>query len=499
MSNTETGSAPALLAKSTAAALIILVVAETVAAFETTMAVQLLYTPGEFFTTDLSQLVWVVTAYSLVAALATGFVGRLGDQFGRRKVLMWVLVLSAAGSALGALAPTFGVLVAGRAIQGVSGAVLPLAIGIVRTTFPVARISLGIAVVSTSALIAGAGGMLVGGLLLDYSSWHMIFWSAGLVAVIAAVLVKLGLPKEPRKTLAKAESVDYLGGLLLGLSIAAMLYGLTLSSSLGWVDARVLLFVFGGLIGLGAWTAWELRVADPMVDIRLFKSRKFSLGMLATVLFAVGPIGMMTILAVTIYRSPSQMALADGTLLDLPVGLGLTATQAGLFGFATAAVAFALSPLIGKISGRWGAKFGLVVGALLTIGGILLVLLSPTNLPVVVAGLLTVSSGSGFLYSGMPTIIIESVLPEVSSTAAAINTVVRTAFQAVAASVVGVLLAIAPVTAEGTPFISTTGFSLVVAVLIATCILAIVVLFCIPSSRPARGGSAGAGSLQGKE
>lgn len=485
MSKTVTGATPAILGRSTGVALFILVIAEVVAAFETTMAVQLLYTPGDFFTTDLSQLVWVVTAYSLVAALATGFVGRLGDQFGRRKVLIWILVLSAVGSLISAVAPTFGVLVAGRAIQGVSGAVLPLAIGIVRTTFPAAKVSLGIAVVSTSALIAGAGGMLVGGLFLDYASWHMIFWSAAVLALVAAFLAWIGLPKEPRSTLAGTGRVDYLGGLLFGASIAAMLYGLTISKGLGWTNASVLTFVIGGLIGLTLWAIWELKVSEPMVDIRLFKERKFSLGMLATVLFAAGPIGMMNILVVTIYRTPSELPLADGSMLELPVGLGLTATQTGLFGFVTAAAAFALSPVIGKVSANWGAKTGLIIGALLTIVGVIVVWVSPTSLPIVVLGMLLVTSGTGFLYSGMPTIIVETVQPDQTSTAAAVNAVTRTTFQAVAASLIGIMLAFAPIMADGVPFVSSTGFSLVMGVLIGTCVLAIVVVLFIPSSTPA--------------
>lgn len=485
MSQTVTGATPAILGRSTAVALLILVVAEIVAAFETTMAVQLLYAPNGFFTTDLSQLVWVVTAYSLVAALATGFVGRLGDQFGRKKLLIWILLLSALGSFISAIAPTFGVLIVGRAIQGVSGAVLPLAIGIVRTTFPAAKVSLGIAVVSTSALIAGAGGMLVGGLFLDYATWHMIFWSAAAFAVLAALLARIGLPKEPQSTLAATGRVDILGGLLFGISIAAMLYGLTISKGLGWSDPGVLGFTIGGLIGLGLWAAWELRVTDPMIDIRLFRERKFSLGMLATVLFAAGPIGMMNILVVTIYRTPSELPLADGGTLDLPVGLGLTATQTGMLGFVTAAAAFCLSPVIGKVSAKWGARTGLIIGSVLTIAGVVLVWIAPTSLIIVIVGMLLVTSGTGFLYSGMPTIIVETVQPDQTSTAAAVNAVTRTTFQAVAASFIGIMLAFTPIIADGVPYVSSAGFSLVMGTLVATCVLAIIVVCLIPSSASA--------------
>lgn len=474
-----------LVGRSVGSILAILVFAEVIAAFETSMAVQLLYAPGDFFTSDLSQLVWVITSYSLVAALATGFVGRLGDQFGRRRVLVAVLLLSGVGSVISALAPTFGILIAGRALQGVSGAVLPLAIGMVRATFPAAKISMGIAVVSTSALIAGAAGMLGGGLFLDYASWHYIFWTAAIAAILAAILTQFGIAREPRESLASAGRIDYFGGLLFGSAIAATLYGLTLSKNLGWTSVSVLAYVIGGLVVLALWIRWELHVDEPMINVRMFGERKFALGMLATALIAVGPIGTMNILTVTIYRNPSSTVMADGGHLALPVGLGLSATMTGLLGFVTAAAAFSISPLIGRISARFGARMGLMVGSLLTIVGLLIVCMAPGQLSVVVTGLVVVIFGTGFLYSGMPTVIVECVLPEQTSTATAVNAVTRTAFQAVAASIVGLMLAFSPVVAGENAFISLSGFFLVVGVLISTCVLTIVVVFFIPPTRAA--------------
>ena len=469
--------------RSVGAMLAILVFAEVIAAFETSMAVQLLYSPGEFFTSDLSQLVWVVTSYSLVAALATGFVGRLGDQFGRRKILVLVLAISAIGSVISALAPSFGILVAGRALQGVSGAVLPLAIGMVRSTFPQAKISMGIAVVSTSALIAGAAGMLGGGLFLDYASWHYIFWTAAIAATVAAFFVHFGIAREPKHSLAGSGKIDYFGGLLFGAAIAAVLYGLTMSKNLGWSNASVLAFLIGGFVALGIWIAWELRVEAPMIDVRMFGQRKFALGMLATALIALGPIGTTNILTVTLYRNPSSVTMADGSIMDLPIGLGLSATMTGLLGFITAAAAFAISPFIGKISARYGARTGLIIGSLLTIVGLGIVCLAPGDITVVVAGMIVVIFGTGFLYSGMPTIIVECVLPEQTSTATGINAVTRTAFQAVAASIVGLMLVFSPVVAGENTFVSLSGFFLVVGVLVTTCVLTIVVVLFIPPTK----------------
>lgn len=474
---------PALLKIGVAGTLTVLVLAEVVAAFETTMAIQLLYSPEKFFTTDLASLVWIVTAYSLVGALATGFVGRLGDQLGRRRVLIGILAVSAVGSLISALAPNFGVLVAGRALQGVSAAVLPLCFGIIRATFPSIRVATGIAIVGTSALLAGAGGMLIGGLFLDHATWHYIFWSAALFAAVVAGLCIAFVPQEPAESLAATTRIDYVGGLLFGGSIAAALYGLTLSKDLGWTDSRVLLLILGGLAGLGVWVAWELRVPAPMIDVRMFRNRKFSLGMLATALIAVGPVGMTNIIVITLYRTPSALPVPGGHPIDLPVGLGLSATMAGVLGFVTAGASFATAPIIGRISSRYGARTGLMIGSTMMIIGMVIVGLAPQNLTVVLTGIVIVVLATGFLYPGMPMVIVECVRPEETSAATGVNAVTRTAFMAVAASLVAILLTVSPIKLGEFAFTSRTGLNVALGACILTCLATIVVAALIPSNR----------------
>ncbi len=467
--------------------LIVLVIAEVVAAFETSMAMQLLYAPGDFFSKDINLLVWIVTAYALAGALATSFVGRLGDQFGRRNVLIAVLVISIVGSVISALAPNLAVVVIGRALQGVSAAVLPLCIGIVRASFPEAKIAVGVAVVTTSALVAGAAGSLVGGIVLDIASWHWIFWCAAILATVAVIALLAFVNRDPRSTLAKTSRIDWIGGALFGIGIAAALFGATKSKDLGWTDPLVLACVIGGVAAIALWFVWERRVTDPMIDVRMFADKKFSLGMLATALIAVGPIGMSSILSITIYRTPNQIPGADGTTIDLPVGLGQTATMAGVLGFITAAAAFATAPLIGRISDRMGARTGLMIGSVLTIIGLGIVCIAPTSFPIAFTGLIISVLGTGFLYSGMPTVIVECVPPERTSAATGVNAVIRTTFQAVASSIVAILLTTAPITVGDYTFTSTTGLYLVVGVCIATCILTLVVVSRIPTPerRPA--------------
>lgn len=480
---TTTTDRPSPLRVGVGATLVVLVLAEVVAAFETTMAIQLLYSPEKFFTTDLASLVWIVTAYSLVGALATGFVGRLGDQLGRRQILIGVLAVSAIGSLISALAPNFGVLVLGRALQGVSAAVLPLCFGIIRATFPAQKVATGIAIVGTSALLAGAGGMLIGGLFLDHATWHYIFWSAALFAAVVAALCAAFLPREPRESLAATTRIDYVGGLLFGGAVAVALYGLTISKDLGWTDPSVLLMIGGGLVGLLIWVAWELQVQAPMIDVRMFRNRKFSLGMLATALIAVGPVGMTNIIVITLYRTPSQLPVPGGDPINLPVGLGLSATMAGVLGFVTAGASFGTAPIIGRISSRYGARTGLMIGSTMMIIGMAIVGTAPQNLTVVLAGIIIVVLATGFLYPGMPMVIVECVRPEETSAATGVNAVTRTAFMAVAASLVAILLTVSPINLGEYAFTSRTGLNVALGTVILACLATIAVAALIPSNR----------------
>ncbi|MDV8071358.1 MFS transporter [Rhodococcus sp. IEGM 1366] len=425
-----------------------LIVAEAIAAFETTMAIQLLYADDPFFKQDITKLVWIVTAYMLVAAAATGVCGRLGDQFGRKQVLITVLIISSIGSMVSALAPNLEILILGRAIQGVSGAVLPLVIGLARQVLPKDKAAIGISVVSASALIAGASGMVVGGLILDYFQWHLIFWFASTVAILACIAVWAWVPgKSPEASTGSTSRIDYLGAVLFSATTATILFGVTRTKDLGWTDQRVLMLLGGGTCLLLAWIAWELTFSAPMMDLRRFANPKFTLGMIATAAAAIGPFGMMQVLPTAILRTPTEITIpgtgenTSATVIDLPIGFGLTATATGLLLGLSALVGFLISPLPGRISRRLGASITVIIGSLISTLGFIATWLAHTSLPAFLACSVVVGIGASFLYGGLPTLIAECVPESQTSAAVGMQAVVRTTFQGVASSIAGLFLA----------------------------------------------------------
>ena len=147
---------------------------------------------------------WIVTAFLLAAAASASVCSRFGDMFGRRRMLLGVLAVAGTGSLVSALATSIGGVIAGRAIQGVAGAVLPLCFGLVREKLPAARAPFGIGVVSAAAFVSGGAAIFLGGVLIDHLSWHAIFyvgqrprssrrWPCGSACLLRRVLLRPSL------------------------------------------------------------------------------------------------------------------------------------------------------------------------------------------------------------------------------------------------------------------------------------------------------------------
>ena len=324
----------------------VLILAEIVSAFELSMMYVTLPTLIKDFQVDANTVAWVVTAYLLVSASAGVMGGRFGDMYGRRKVMVVVLVIAGAGSLVSLIGGSLGMIILGRAIQGVAGAVMGLAFGLAREHLDEERIPVGVSMIGASALIAGAGGAFIAGFMIDVYSWHGIFAFAAVLAGLAAVAVFFFIPRD--NVTATTEKPDYLGSLLLPIAVSAILLGLSSSSKVGFDSIQ-----FIGLMGIGilvalVWVWWELRVESPIVNLRMFKNRQIALVMTATILAAIGPIGGMAV--------PSQMVLQYPASVSF--GLGFTATAAGIFSCVTALLGYFFSPLGGTAGPPLRRTFG---------------------------------------------------------------------------------------------------------------------------------------------
>ncbi len=411
------------------AVITVLVLAEIISAFELSMMYVMLPTLIREFQVDANTVAWVVTAYLLVSASAAVLGGRFGDLYGRRKVMVIALTIAAIGSLISLLGGSLGMIIFGRAIQGVAGAVLGLAFGLAREHLEEKRVPVGISMVGASALIAGAAGSMIAGIMIDLFSWHGIFVFAAVLAVIAAVAIQVVIPRDTNA--ATTDKPDYLGAILLPVAVSALLLGLSSSSKTGFASVEFL-----GLIGLGVaaaavWAWWELRVESPIVNLRMFKNRQIALAMTATVFAAVGPLGGVSV--------PSQMIMQSPTALGY--GLGFSPTASGILICLTALVGFALSPLGGKMAFRYGARIVFITGLVLMALVLPIILLTYGNVAMYLLAMSLNGIGISLTFGALPNLLIEVVPETHTSETAGTNVMIRNVGQSAAIAIGAFILA----------------------------------------------------------
>src|SRR5215204_1043379 len=200
--------------------------------------------------TDASGVAWTVTAYLLAAAVCTPVFGRLGDMFGKRRLLVVALAIFVAGSVLSALGTSLEVVVAGRVLQGAGGGIFPLCFGIIRDEFPREKVAGGIGMISAIFGIGGGAGLVGGGLIADNLSYHWIFWVGAISAGLAAIATWIWVPESPVRLPGR---IDVPGALLLGIGLALPLLAISRANDWGWGAGRTLGLIAAGLAVLAVW------------------------------------------------------------------------------------------------------------------------------------------------------------------------------------------------------------------------------------------------------
>ena len=341
-----------------------LVLADVTSAFETTMvftAVKaLLQTYGQPVTVG-----WLLTAYLLMSAAAGAICGRLGDLFGRRAVLLLMLVLCGAGSMVSALSPSLAGVIVGRFLQGFSGAILPLCVGLARERISAKHLPASIGAISASQAAGGGLGMLLGGILIDHFGWRSIFWaSSGFVIVSLLAVLLFVAPTKPSE---ERRSLDLAGGLLFVPAIAAIL--LAVSNAKAWsLDPRFWELLLGGGALLAIWVVHELRHPHPLIEVRLLANRNVALPNAAMALCAFGAFQFSQIVLL-LMQQPAWTG----------VGLGVSATVAGLLKLPGNFLTTLGSPAAGWACGRWGGAVVIAVGMTATGLSCVAVLVSPAT------------------------------------------------------------------------------------------------------------------------
>jgi MFS family permease len=213
---------------------------------------------------------WVFTSYLLAASVVTPIAGRLGDIYGKRRVLVLTLAGCAAGTLLAALATTLPVMLVARTIQGLGGAIFPLAFGIIRDEFPRERVAGAIALVSGLLGIGGGLGIVLAGPILQHLSQHWLFWIPLIVITAATIAALVVIPESPLRA---PSQVNWLGAFLLSAWLVCLLLAVSEAPTWGWLDVRTVSLLAGAVVLLVLWVLAEHRSGQPLVDMRMMQLR----------------------------------------------------------------------------------------------------------------------------------------------------------------------------------------------------------------------------------
>jgi EmrB/QacA subfamily drug resistance transporter len=362
--------------------------------------------------TTTTGVTWVLTIYLLTASIATPVLGRLGDMFGKERMLVVVLVMFALGSLVAALSHSIGMLIAGRAIQGFGGAVFPLAFGIIRDEFPAERVPAGIGLISATFGIGGGAGLVAAGLIVDHLTYEWIFWIGLIVTAIAIVATVLFVPESPLKVPAK---IDWAGALLLSIGLAALLLGISEGPRWGWSSARVLGAFATSVVALGAWVRWELRVPNPLVDMRMMRKRAVWTTNLAGLLVGFGMFGSFILIPQFVQAPPGA-----------GYGFHATVTEAGLILLPSTTVMLFAGPIAGWLGGRGGSRLPLLIGTALAAIAFGFIAVAHDHRWELYVGSALMGAGIGFAFAAMANLIVEAVDPTETGVATGMNTIMRT-------------------------------------------------------------------------
>ncbi|MGP3925945.1 MFS transporter [Streptomyces sp. 8N616] len=409
----------------------ILGLAATVVAMMQTLVVPILAIIREELSLTASTASWLTTATLLSAAVFTPLLGRLGDMRGKRPVLIGILLVTVAGSVLGATTSSLPLLLTARAMQGASTAIFPLALSVLRDELEPRRLSGAMGLVS-GTLAVGAGLALVGAGLLTQGTdpdYHRIFWMATALSLIALVGVTAAVPPSRETT---GGRTDWAGAATLAATLVLFLLPVSQGNTWGWTSPRTLILFAAAAVLATVWVAVERHVSEPMVDMTMFVLRPVLFTNIAGVLLGFGMftqfIGI-TFLA----QTPSELA-----------GYGFSASVLGaattylLPGTLASLIAAQLG---GTLVRRIGARVTLAAGAASGVAGFAwLALAHGSTASVASAGILTGIAVS-FGFAALPAIIAQGVPAHQSGIANSINSIARSVGSSAGSAVIATLLA----------------------------------------------------------
>ncbi|MFF9587074.1 MFS transporter [Streptomyces achromogenes] len=451
----------------------VLAFAGIVVAVMQTLLVPVIKDLPQLLDTAPSNATWVLTSTLLSGAVATPIMGRLGDLYGKRRMLVLSLAVMVIGALVSAFTSELITMIVGRTLQGFAMGAIPLGIGLMRDMLPRERLGSAMALMSSSIGVGGGLALPAAALVAQHTDWHALFYGAAGLGALAIVLTLLAVPESPMRA---EGSFDLVGALGLSTGLVLLLLPITKGSDWGWSSGTTLGLFAAAVVVLLLWGLYELRVQAPLVDLRTTARPAVLFTNLASIMVGVA-----------FY----VVSLVLPQLLQLPTatgyGLGQSMVVAGLCVAPLGLTMMFTAPVYARLSARYGPKVTLIIGLLIIAvgygGGLgLMDAAWQTIITSVILG-----AGIGLAYSSLPALIVGAVPASETGAANGLNTLMRSIGTSVSSAVVGMVLANTANNAGGVAIPTMHGFR--VSFLIATAAVAVgllLALFLPKSPRPAQ-------------
>jgi len=371
--------------------------------------------------TSQNTVTWVLTAYLLSASIFTPIMGRLGDMWGKERMLVAALIALTLGSVLAALTGSIVIMIVARVIQGIGGGVLPLSFGIIRDEFPVEKVAGAVGVIAALAA-AGAGlGIVLAGPIVEALNYHWLFWIPAIMLAGATVAAKAIVPQSPVRT---AGRVNWSAAALLSGWLVALLVPISEAPTWGWGSARVLGLLAVAVVLAVGWVVVESRSAHPLIDMRMMRIPVVWTTNLVALLFGVG-----------MYATFAFLPEFLQTPATAGYGFGLSITLSGLVLLPSSVAMFVVGVASGRLTSRFGAKSVLVAGALISIVTFALLTFAHRQEWEILLAMVLQGVGFGMAFAAMSNLVVQGVPAEQTGVASGMNANIRTIGGSIGAAV----------------------------------------------------------------
>ncbi|MEU8507750.1 MFS transporter [Streptomyces brevispora] len=408
----------------------ILAFAGIVAAITQTLVVPLIAELPKLLDTSPSNASWVITATLLAAAVATPVAGRLGDMFGKRRMLLVSLAPLVLGSVICALSSSVVPMIVGRGLQGLGMGVVPLGISLLRDVVPAEKLGSSIAIMSASMGVGGALGLPFAAGIAENSSWRVLFWVVAALSLAVGALIWFLVPGDEETR--ASQGFDVLGAIGLGIALICLLLGVSKGADWGWGSGTTLGLLAASVVVLLVWGWWELRITDPLVDLRVTARPQVLMTNAASILVGFAMYAQSLVV-------PQLFQLPEAT----GYGLGQSMLAMGLWMAPAGLMMMIMSPVGAKLSAAGGPKVTLAIGALIiSLGyGLAVPMIESGSTWSLLVVTLVCNTGVGFAYGAMPALIMSAVPQSETASANSFNTLMRSIGSSLSAAVIGVVMA----------------------------------------------------------